>query len=79
MTPNSSPPQASGMFRFLLVFEDGGAPDPDELVTAAPNWKVGETFLTGQREQFRILRIEAEIADELIDRGISAVFTVEAA
>jgi hypothetical protein len=65
------------MFRFLLRLADGAPNDPPALVTAVPNLTVGETFTTGRGEQWRILAIETEIADELVDAGFNGVFTVE--
>jgi hypothetical protein len=47
------------------------------FVTAIPNWSVGETFLLAHGEQFRILEIKTDIADELLDAGFSGVFVVE--
>jgi hypothetical protein len=47
------------------------------LVTAVPNWAVGETFSTGRGDEWCILAIDTEIDDELVERGINAVFTVE--
>ena len=63
------------MFKFLLRLEDGELNDPAVPVTAVPNWTVGETFLTGH--EWRILTIDTNIDDELVERGINAVFTVE--
>jgi hypothetical protein len=62
------------MFRFLLKLEDGDPNDPPALVTAVPNWTVGETFSTG-RGEWRILAIETEIAEELMERGFNGIFT----
>jgi hypothetical protein len=46
------------------------------LVTAVPNWTVGESFSTGRGHEWRILAIDTNIDDELVARGINAVFTV---
>jgi hypothetical protein len=46
-------------------------------VTAAPNWRVGETFTTGRGHEWRILAIGTELAEELVEQGINGVFTVE--
>jgi hypothetical protein len=46
-------------------------------VTAAPNWTIGETFLLSHGDRMSILSIETEIAEDLIEQGINAVFTVE--
>jgi hypothetical protein len=62
------------MFRFLLKLEDGEPHDPAVFVTVVPNWTVGETFLLGDGERFRILAIDADIVDELIEQGFNAVF-----
>ena len=39
-----------------LKLEDGEPNDPAVLVTAVPNWTVGETFSTGRGHELRILR-----------------------
>ena len=68
-------------FKFLLVLEDGepNDHDPAVFVNAVPNWKASEMFLTARGEKWRILAIDTEIADELVEQGINAVFTVEPA
>jgi hypothetical protein len=65
------------VFKFLLRLEDGEPNDPAVFVTAVPNWTVGETFSTGRGHEWRILAIETDIDEELVERGINAVFTVE--
>jgi hypothetical protein len=65
------------VFRFLLRLADGDPNDPPALVTAVPNWTVGDTFLTGRGDEWRILAIETEIDDELVEEGFNGVFTVE--
>jgi hypothetical protein len=65
------------MFRFLLKLEDGEPNDPAVFVSAVPNWEVGQTFLTGRGDEWRILAIDTEIDDELVERGFNAVFAVE--
>jgi hypothetical protein len=67
------------MFRFLLRLPDGEPIDPAALVSAVPNWTIGETFTTGRGDVWRILAIETEIAEELIEQGINGVLTVEPA
>jgi hypothetical protein len=61
----------------LLKLEAGEPNEPAVFVTAVPNWTVGETFSTGRGHEWRILAIDTDIDDELVDRGIKAVFTVE--
>ena len=53
--------------------------DPAVYVSAVPNYEVGETFLLSRGEEFRILAIDTDIDDELIDRGFNSVWTVEPA
>ena len=66
------------MFRFLLRLPDGEPPDPAPgFVTAVPEWNVGDTFLLPGGERFRILAIQTEIAQQLLDAGFNAVFVVE--
>jgi hypothetical protein len=48
-------------------------------VSAVPNWTVGETFSLARGEQLRILAIDTDIDDELVERGINALFTIELA
>ena len=67
------------MFRFLLMLDDGELNDPAVFVIAVPNWTIGETFLLDDGEQMRILAIDTEIDDELIDRGFNALWVVEPA
>ena len=40
---------------------------------------MGETFSTGRGHEWRVLAIDTNIDDELVERGINAVFTVEPA
>jgi hypothetical protein len=47
------------------------------FVTVVPSWSVGETFLLGDGEHFRIFAIKTEISDELSESGVNAVFIVE--
>jgi len=49
------------------------------FVTAVPNWAVGETILLAPGERLRIVGIETELADELLERDFSGVLTVEPA
>jgi hypothetical protein len=65
------------VFRFPLRLENGEPNSPAVLVTAVPNWTVGETFSTGRGHEWRILAIDTAIDDELVARGINSVFTVE--
>jgi hypothetical protein len=65
------------VFRFLLRLEDGEPNEPAALITAVPNWTVGETFSTARGEEWRIPAIDTEIADELVDQDINAAFRLE--
>jgi len=65
------------MFRYLLVLPDDEPNDPASWATAVPNWSVGETIMLGEGERLRILGIETEIADVLVDHGFNGVLTVE--
>jgi hypothetical protein len=48
------------------------------FVTVIPSWTVGETFLITAHQRLRIVAIDYEIlADELVEKGVNAVFTVE--
>jgi hypothetical protein len=50
---------------------------PCGSVSAIPNWQPGEVVSLGQGERLRILAIDTDISDELVEGGINAVFTVE--
>jgi hypothetical protein len=63
------------LFRFLLRVEDGEPNDPAVFVTVVPNWTIEEELLLGDGERLRILAIDTEIADELVERGINAGWT----
>jgi len=67
------------VFRFLLRLEDGEPNDPAVFVTVIPAWTVGETFLVAAHQRLRILAVDFDLSDELVDRGINAVLTVEPA
>jgi hypothetical protein len=56
------------VFRFLLTLEDGKPNDPAVFVTAVPNWTVGEEFLLGKGKRLRILAIDTDISEELVDK-----------
>jgi hypothetical protein len=49
------------VFRYLLRLPDGEPNDLAVLVTAVPNWSVGETFLLSRGERACIVAIETEI------------------
>ena len=63
--------------RFFLVDPQGGPADPAVLVTAVPNWTVGEVFLIGSGARFRILEIRTDVARDVADAGYNGVFVVE--
>jgi hypothetical protein len=67
------------MFKFLLKLENGEPPDPAVFVTVIPSWSVGETFLVTAHQRLRILAQDFDLADELAEKGVNAVFTVEPA
>jgi hypothetical protein len=50
---------------------------------AIPNWRVGEKFMLGDGSRFRILGINTEVdvdgLEELYERGINDIWTVEPA
>ena len=49
-------------FRYLLHDED--AENVGEFFTAVPNWKVGEEFLNGDGQRWRILKIVPFMEDD---------------
>jgi hypothetical protein len=42
-------------------------PCASDLITAVPNWTVGETFLLGER--FRVLEIRTDLLPEMLEAG----------
>ena len=65
------------MFRFLLRLEDGEPNDPAALLTPVPNWQVDQTFLTGRGDEWRILAINTEFDEVLVESGFNGIFVVE--
>jgi hypothetical protein len=65
------------VFRFLLVLENGEPYDPAVLVTVIPSWSDGETVLVTADQRLRIVAQDFDLADELVDQGINAVWVVE--
>ena len=64
------------MFRYLLVLPDDAPNDPTTFVTVVLNWSVGDDHAP-RSEQLRILGIETQIADLLVDNGFTGVFVVQ--
>jgi len=64
-------------FRFFLIDAQGGPVDPAVLVTAVPNWTVGEAFSIASGARFRILDVRAGVARDLADAGFNGVLVVE--
>jgi hypothetical protein len=68
------------MFKYLLVLADGSPTEPAVvLVTAVPNWKVGEVCMVGSGDRFRILAIDMEVHEELEEQRINGMFVIEPA
>ena len=51
-------------FRYLLALPDGDPADPAVFVTAASDWRVGDTFIASTGQFFVILAIEPEMEAE---------------
>ena len=66
------------MFRFLLRLKDDSPCYPPVLVTAVPNWAVGEVVSTGDGDRFRILA-KPTLSKDLEELGFHGIFTVEPA
>ena len=74
--PRSIPAVAG--FRFALVDAAGRLLEPAFFNTAAPNWQVGDEFLSGSElRKLRILRIVPVLDDEELSEEFQAVWTVE--
>ena len=43
------------MFRYLLRLPDDQQPEPAMLVTAVPNWSVGDVITVGRGDQLRVI------------------------
>jgi hypothetical protein len=51
---------------------------PGRAANAAPNWTVGEIVPVGRGKRLRILAIDTDISEELVDAGFNGIFTVQA-
>ena len=67
------------MFKYLLQLPDGQPPFPDILVTAVPNWSVGDVITVSRDEQLRVVAIDESPHEELVEQNVRAIFTVEPA
>ena len=56
---------------------DGQPPDPAMLVTAVPNWSVGDVITVGRNKQLRVIAIDDFPHAELVEQDVRAIFTVE--
>jgi hypothetical protein len=63
--------------RFLLMLEDGEPCDPAVFVGHTADWQVGDTFLTAEGRQFRILATETAVHVELVEHEFNGIWTVE--
>jgi hypothetical protein len=61
------------------ALETGEPNDPAVFVRVVPSWTVGETFLVTAHQRLRIVAIDFDRDNELVEQGINAVFTVESA
>jgi len=67
------------VFKYLLGLPDGQPPDPAMLVTAVPNWSVGDVITVGRDNQPRVIAIDDSPHAELFEQDVRAIFTVEPA
>ena len=65
-------------FKFLLVLRDGEPHDPAVFVTAVPNWR-GRRFCSAVASGSASSPIDTNVDDELLERGVNAMFVVEPA
>jgi hypothetical protein len=65
------------MFRYLLTDSDGQPYDPSTLVSAIPNWSPDEVITFGTGHQARIVAIDTELNEKIIEAGFRALFVVE--
>jgi hypothetical protein len=65
------------VFKYLLRLPDGEPPDPAMLVTAVPNWSVGDVITVGRYKQLRVVAIDDFPHAELVEQDVRAIFTVE--
>ena len=47
------------------------------LVTAVPNWSVGDVITVGRNKQLRVIAIDDFPHAELVEQDVRAIFTVE--
>ncbi len=67
----------TALFRYLLRLPDGEPPDPAMLVTAVPNWSVGDVITVGRNNQLRVVAIDDFPHAELVEHDLRSIFTVE--
>ena len=67
------------VFRYLLRLPDGEPPDPAPLVTAVPNWSVGDVITVDRGKQFRVVAIDDFPHAELVEQDVRAIFRVKPA
>ena len=65
------------MFKYRLQLPDGQPPDPPMLVTAVPNWSVGDVMTVERGKQFRVIAIDDFPHAELVEQDVRVIFTVE--
>jgi hypothetical protein len=58
-------------FQYRLILKDGTPADPPQFITATPQWREGDTFMSRPGRTFRILAINDSSDD------VHAVWTVE--
>jgi hypothetical protein len=63
--------QLAPVFSYLLRLPDGEPFDPPGLVSAIPNWSVNEVITFGGGDQARVVAIDWEPHEELVDTRAS--------
>jgi hypothetical protein len=73
----SSSTGPSSMFPYPLRVSDEEPNDPGAYLSLIPNWEVDDTFALADGRELRIVAIDWEIAQVLIDQGFTAIWFVE--
>ena len=55
--PTTGTEAAMPAFQYHLILKDSSSADPPQFVTATPQWREGDTFMSRPGRTFRILAI----------------------
>jgi hypothetical protein len=77
LVPMPRAPVSSAHVSLPLKLPDGQPPDPAMLVTAVPNWSVGDVITVGRENHCASSRSTTSRMRTLVEQDVRAIFTVE--